>query len=194
MADWDGFLPGATCRRCGVRLQGQGEGRPAESYAGTYNGLCYPCTGRPADVIGHYSDGAVLVEHPPSCPSWRRNRETFYAFPGCEACKGLGAKWNYGNGGGYLSQCKVCQQRRYGAWNAYTSRRQSLIDGMAAIEKECRSKALKSKFKSLGDDWTEMWATDSLAVEYRAFMKELWETPIVQEPNPTLIQMETVHA
>jgi len=114
---WNGFLPkGVKCKQCGAVLEGEGEGRPAESYLGTYNGLCYPCTGK-----GPYFTGEVLVSgakvysHPPSCPSWRRDRTTYYFFEDCTVCQfGSVRKYSPGPfGGSYNSQCDACSKRHY---------------------------------------------------------------------------------
>lgn len=179
---WDGFIPGATCKRCGVRLQGRGEGRPAESYAGTYNGLCYPCTSRPGEVIGVFSDGAVLIEYPPHLPSWRRDRETFFAFQDCPACHGHGRTWEHSSGpfgGSFPAQCRACTDRRYGAFWRYKNRMQEIRNEVAEIEKAA------SKLKIPASD-DEAWKVHELANRYRALVREAWETPIVREPHPTL--------
>ena len=96
-----------TCRHCNKRLNADG-GHPAELYAGTYAGLCYACQNRPFEVIATDSlDGATTVEYPPSCPSYRRNREQFTAYTDCEHCKGRGATPKT-NGQGY---CRPCLDR-----------------------------------------------------------------------------------
>lgn len=184
--DWDGFIPGPVhCRRCRALLHGQGSGYPAETYLGTYNGLCYPCTGRPPEVVGHYSDGAVLVDHPPHCPSWRRSRERFFAWADCQTCQGLGVKWKYGQHGRYPTQCADCRDRRYGTWHAYTKRQRAIRDEIEQLEK-----AAKKEQKKLGTGWVAAWATNPIAVRYRLLVKELWETPVVREPRPELTLLE----
>lgn len=113
---WDGFLPpGMTCLHCGAELAGVYSGRPAESYLGTYNGLCYRCTGRAAFAVRvELLDRATWWEWPPHCPSWRRARETFVGYAGCEHCGGQGRimKPRYSAGGGsYAANCKPCMDR-----------------------------------------------------------------------------------
>lgn len=107
------FYTGACCLRCGKLLNADG-GHPAEIYAGTFNGLCYGCTS-----AGHYVariavlDGARIVSWPPSCPSWRRDREEHLAYPGCATCKGTrvqGLGRSVG-GGLYHDYCRECLGR-----------------------------------------------------------------------------------
>lgn len=114
---WNGFLPEHNCKRCGKPLHGQGTGYPAELYAGTYTGLCYPCTNSGAYVEKTYPlDGAILLNYPPHCPSWRRDRETYIAYHDCPDCKGKGM-WivsrHPGQGGSYPRYCLKCHNRFY---------------------------------------------------------------------------------
>jgi len=112
---WDGFYEGLTCGQCGKPLEGQGSGHPAESYAGTYNGLCYPCTNGAAYPLNDYQflSGARYWSHPPHCPSWRRDRETFLAFDDCDQCQHgrIMISRSFGQGGPYPKQCEKCQTR-----------------------------------------------------------------------------------
>ena len=113
---WNGFLPPSNCQACGTPLQGEDSDRPAELYAGTYTGLCYPCTGKTAFRIETRQrvSGAWYWSHPPHCPSWRRDRETFYGFPGCKRCGGKGCTWisrPNPQGGPYTVQCVACEAR-----------------------------------------------------------------------------------
>jgi hypothetical protein len=113
---WNGHLPrSVTCKRCGAILQGAGDGRPAESYLGTYTGFCYPCNDRPAEPTGEVEpSGAREWTHPPSCPSWRRDRERYLGFADCPTCKGTGRVWKYrcdGFGGSYGVNCPDCWKR-----------------------------------------------------------------------------------
>lgn len=113
---WNGFLPkGVKCKKCGAVLEGEGEGRPAESYLGTYTGLCYPCTDQPAYATGEvYKSGAVEYSHRPSCPSHRRDRETYFQFEGCDCDHGSVWKHSAGPfGGSYRSECEKCSKRHY---------------------------------------------------------------------------------
>lgn len=101
------------CTGCGKQLNADGN-HPAELYAGTFNGLCYGCTGRGAYVAKVCAlDGAREVSWPPHCPSWRRDRETFIAYADCEACGGLGVDGHGSSHGGgtYPLSCKPCLDR-----------------------------------------------------------------------------------
>lgn len=118
MSAWDGFPPEGlvlTCSRCGEELSGRGGDRPAETYAGTYTGLCYGCQRtrafpRQVDEL----DGAVWWEWPPHSPSWRRDRETYVAYDGCEDCGGRGRRMVSrpdARGGSYPRNCPACWRR-----------------------------------------------------------------------------------
>lgn len=87
----DGFYEGLNCNGCGKPLRGQGSGYPAESYAGTYTGLCYGCTDAPARHVETDETGAEIWEHPPPLPSWRRDRVRYRGYKDCARCKGRGA-------------------------------------------------------------------------------------------------------
>jgi hypothetical protein len=104
-ADW-------TCRVCGKRLNADGH-HPAELYAGTFTGLCYGCERGAAYVVpdSELPDGARRVSHPPSCPSWRRDRTEHWAYPDCEECGGMGARMRYGRNGQYTEYCRPCLTR-----------------------------------------------------------------------------------
>jgi hypothetical protein len=107
------------CLRCGKPLDGEHGRNPAETYAGTYNGLCYPCTGKEPYVEAIYTfDGAQRVSWPPHCPSWRRDRESFKGYPDCENCKGMGATRGYSGGmwsGPMWHYCHPCSERFHAA-------------------------------------------------------------------------------
>lgn len=108
-----GFLPPADCSHCGQPLQGQGSGRPAELYAGTYTGLCYSCATRAPECTGvAVLDGAQYWEYPPHAPSWRRDREGGHVgYPDCVKCSGRGVtNWPVSSGTGYI-QCADCTAR-----------------------------------------------------------------------------------
>jgi hypothetical protein len=114
MSEWDGFLAPSDCKRCGKALSGQGTGTPAELYAGTYTGLCYACT----DEAPYAEDRELLSDarawsHPPSCPSWRREREIFYAFDDCPDCNHgrIHVSRSDPQGGPYGTQCPKCWER-----------------------------------------------------------------------------------
>lgn len=109
-ADDRGFYPVHPCERCGEPLKGQGTGYPAELYAGTYTGLCYPCTREPAKVIATKKlDGAQVWDYPPAQASYRRNRERFIGYPGCQRCNGTGIL-PWGASGPY-ERCPSCESR-----------------------------------------------------------------------------------
>jgi len=112
--DSHGMLPAHQCRQCGRQLNADG-GHPAELYAGTYTGLCYQCE-RSGERLVHVArlDGAEVWEFPPHCPSWRRDRERFIGFRGCQVCAGKGRLWvgrADAQGGSYTEQCKECSAR-----------------------------------------------------------------------------------
>lgn len=105
------YYTGATCQRCGKLLNSDG-GHPAEIYAGTFNGLCYGCTAaRPHVVKVAVLDGARIVSWPPHCPSYRRDRDTYTAYPDCGACKGTGVQRRNLGSTGYREGCKACLAR-----------------------------------------------------------------------------------
>lgn len=110
---WNGFLENCRCKNCNKPLSGQDGPRPAESYAGTYTGLCYDCEGAKDFVLTHYQlDSCKLISTPPSCPSWRRERETYYAYDDCSNCKGKGYTWKSGTYGGFSRHyCEPCINR-----------------------------------------------------------------------------------
>jgi hypothetical protein len=110
-----GMLPGDfCCTRCGKPLNADGN-HPAELYLGTFNGLCYGCTAAgPYVVKVSLLDGARVLSYPPHCPSWRRDREEFTAYPDCGTCKGSGVQRSCVGQTGYREYCKPCI-RRYSA-------------------------------------------------------------------------------
>jgi hypothetical protein len=83
-------------------------GRPAELYAGTYTGFCYECQNGGDYVFLTEKDGAKHISCPPSCPSWRRDRETFIAYGDCPSCNGIGYSWKSGRYDSYRSYCEPC--------------------------------------------------------------------------------------
>jgi hypothetical protein len=102
------------CLACGKPLNADGN-HPAETYAGTWTGLCYGCTKAPAVIVAvAVLDGLQKVSYPPHCPSWRRDRETFHGYPGCGTCQGMGVGSHGTSVGGstYRIQCKACADRR----------------------------------------------------------------------------------
>lgn len=106
------FPKGWTCKRCGRELDDGTRGRPAELYAGTYTGLCYPCTNEGPYVSEIREDGCQVWSYPPHCPSWRRDRETFYGYPDCDKCKGSGVEGtHYVNWSHIRDHCRDCMDR-----------------------------------------------------------------------------------
>lgn len=171
---WNGFLPkGTKCKACGAVLQGEGEGRPAESYAGTYTGLCNACTGAaPYDTGEVLTSGAHVWSHPPHAPSWRRERETHYGFMGCAHCRGTGSP-------GYGRQCPDCL-RRHEEHPAVAEERERARIGHEAwlrwkkvAEKEvlrrCASRGLDARcFKIKHDDPMAQAVVDEVVASVRA--------------------------
>lgn len=110
-----GMFPSAwTCRGCARPLDADGM-HPAELYAGTCTGLCYECEGKPLFVKETYVlDGAMRVSYPPSCPSWRRDREEFLAYADCATCGGGGiGSSDWMHGATYRHYCAACHNRFY---------------------------------------------------------------------------------
>lgn len=111
---WNGFLEAHDCKGCGKPLQGDGSGRPAELYAGTYTGLCYNCENSGPCITRTDSDGAQHWDCPPHCPAWRRDREFYIGYADCAECKGQGRHYvSRANpqGGPYYRHCETCFQR-----------------------------------------------------------------------------------
>jgi hypothetical protein len=129
---WNGFLPeGITCKKCGKELSGENGPRPAESYLGTYTGLCYKCSFEAPYIVEVHSDGAITWSYPPHCPNWRRDREEATGYPNCPTCEGSGRIYvprDFKRGGPYYKYCEECfnlfynypkryeQTRDYDAW------------------------------------------------------------------------------
>jgi hypothetical protein len=131
------------CLKCGKLLNADGN-HPAEVHAGTSNGLCYGCTKAGPYITRVYLlDGARQLSWPPSCPSYRRDRETFYGYAGCEVCKGLGIggiRSSMG-GGTYRTKCDPCWNRFYGQPARKTDTewgRKIMESGQRAFESELR--------------------------------------------------------
>jgi len=94
-----------ACLVCERPLNADGN-HPAETYGGTYNGLCHGCTGKPAILMAiAVLDGCWITSHPPRCPSWRRDRERHYGYPDCPRCKGWGRT--------YTDRCPGCSDRYF---------------------------------------------------------------------------------
>lgn len=117
---WDGFIRipgGLDCAICGNALGSIDNPRsnPAESYAGTYTGLCYGC--ERSAVWGCYrcEDGLVYYSHPPSSPSWRRDRQFYFAYGDCDDCRKGAVRVSRSDamGGSYNTQCTKCRDLAY---------------------------------------------------------------------------------
>lgn len=148
MMDSNGFIVGDIfCTRCGKKL---GTVNPAENYAGTYTGLCYTCEGSPPRVEARYPlDNSALVSHPPSLPSWRREREKFYWFEDCQSCRMGSVNGSSNNGYTIKLQCTNCGPRYWNnttrawlswllrtSWDAaYSSFDKHMIDAGFAVRK-----------------------------------------------------------
>jgi hypothetical protein len=143
---WDGMLAPSVCKRCNKPLNADG-GHPAELYAGTYNGLCYACTGSGEYSEGKQADGAETWNFPPHCPAWRRDRETFIGYAGCETCGGHGRIMHYrsyATGGPYPNQCELCSARYYAhPFRKWAGARWGRITRAAQAVYEAKLKAAK---------------------------------------------------
>ncbi len=95
-------------------LCGEHGPRPAETYAGTFTGLCYACERADHYQVASLPDGTLRLSYPPHCPSWRRNREEYWAHPDCSACDGAGRSYvsrSDALGGSYFVHCEPCLER-----------------------------------------------------------------------------------
>lgn len=163
--DENGFLPPQPCRRCGRQLEGEGSGRPAELYAGTFTGLCNGCTNAPDYSMSDPGDPkANIVSCSPALPSWRRDRETFVAFADCPYCLGHGYAWRSGSTHRWRQQCDVCADRR---WNRYARAREHWYRKRF---EEIRKAARKVK----DDPACRVWRDHPLAREWRRLMRAWW--------------------
>jgi len=115
--DKNGFLPkGIKCDQCGKELSGENGPRPAESYAGSFTGLCYSCQNGGPYIVKEHFDGAITRSYPPHSPSWRRDREEQTGYPDCPECNGSGRKYHdqpLSRGGGYYGYCEPCFNKYY---------------------------------------------------------------------------------
>jgi hypothetical protein len=108
---WDGCIPrGVRCQRCNKLLNEDGN-HIFESYLGTFNGLCGPCTAEPTYVAKTFRDGAKEISVPPACPSWRRDREKYIVYDDCPDCQGKGYKSIYGTNGMFNQGYRTCSDR-----------------------------------------------------------------------------------
>jgi len=111
---WDGMLPQSSCKGCGKLLNADG-GHPAETYAGTATGLCDACMYKAPYVAETYADGGKLVSHPPSTPSYRRDRVFYSWYEDCQVCHmgAIAVSRSYQEGGPYTAYCRECSRRQW---------------------------------------------------------------------------------
>lgn len=117
---WDGFIRipgGIDCAICGKTLGSIDDPRsnPAESYAGTYTGLCYGCERSATWACYRCDDGLIYYSHPPHLPSWRRDREFYFAYEDCTTCQKGAVRVSRSDamGGSYNTQCVKCRDRAH---------------------------------------------------------------------------------
>lgn len=96
-------------------LQGEGDGTPAELYAGTYTGLCYRCSFLDKIIMKVSDlDGAMHISHAPTQPSYRRDRTHEIGYIDCSDCKGEGRVYTgYHNWSRHYTYCKACHDRYF---------------------------------------------------------------------------------
>ncbi len=175
LMDKDGMLPPHPCKVCGEMLNADG-GHPAELYLGGYTGMCYKCQNAARYVAKEYPDSAVMWSYPPSCPSWRRDRETFTAYSDCLNCRGDGQHPAYSNGGSYRSYCKTCSDRFYVAPTRqyYYNRCKAITEAAKAVYEQTVIKAFgKKKWKKATREQTEPYRLAALARYDRVHAKFL---------------------
>lgn len=116
------------CLACEGWLSGPNGPRPAETHLGTSTGLCYECQGSGPYLESTDAYGRQRWSFPPHSPSWRRRRETFTGFAGCEVCNETGVEQSkHGHGplrypnrwgmGGW-KRCGPCSQRSEAIYTA----------------------------------------------------------------------------
>ena len=118
-----------NCIKCGKKL---GE-NPAETYPGTYTGLCYNCQDADPYIVEEFPDSGVKISYPPYAPSFRRERRTFVAYRDCCECRGSGrikVQRDLTEGGSYFIQCRACSKRYYN----YPPRRDNIEFGLTVAE------------------------------------------------------------
>lgn len=177
------------CKRCDDVL---GDGSPAESYAGTYTGLCNQCMREGPVVLRRYRDGAQQIEYAPSCPSWRRDREDFWAYNDCPECEGKGFVWKRraSGGGRYRHFCQSCLERFYShplhKW--YSTRMTTLVKaGNATFNQELeKAGLLDSPQTEETRESIERIRKATLARYHRLRqrMQETWRPRLIEWENP----------
>ncbi len=125
---WDGFLPeGVTCKRCGKELSDKNGRNPAESYLGSYTGLCKECTYEDPYVVKEYFDGAKKISHPPIKISGHNPRREFVAYDDCDECDGKGCEENHRvHRTNYYSYCEKCNEKFHS--HPLRERKQELLE------------------------------------------------------------------
>jgi hypothetical protein len=144
-----GMLPQHDCKGCGKPLNANGV-HPAELYAGTYTGLCYACqSAGPVEMETHEITGAIRVSHPPTCPSWRRDRVEQWWFRDCDNPKCRKGQVIMSrpdsHGGSYGSYCPKCFARHYD---------HPVLADLAKRQREY-SKAATAEQRRLSDKWAK---------------------------------------
>ena len=180
--DKDGFFSPHNCKRCSKPLHGKDSGYPAELYAGTFTGLCYQCTDSGPVLLGRWEDGCELWEHPPHCPSWRRDREQFVGFSGCAICGGKGrlmVSRHHAAGGPYPKQCQTCSDRHSAAYIEFVKARDAYWNLKEELETIIRKYSGKRSPKMTDEDWRD----SEDARKFRDGMKRLWSMPTPQPPK-----------
>lgn len=181
--DEDGFMPPSECYRCTTPLQGQYSGHPAESYAGTFTGLCGKCTHAEPIKIGEYDNGAELWEYAPHCPSWRRDRETYIAFSDCLRCIGRGFSWigrSDASGGSYRAYCRECNGRFHKSEALYSIEVGKYETLKKELEDMLRVKHPKPK---TDEQWADLH-NSPLSIQFSIKLRKLWAMPTPKVPEP----------
>lgn len=165
--DQHGFLPEHPCRTCGRILRGMGTGYPAELYAGTYTGLCYPCTNAVPYMVSESVD-EIVWSWPPSEPAHRRDRERYVQVKGCACDRGRYRR----------SACAKCSALRF--W------RDHLRDFRRSCERRVHqiSEQLEREARTIAKrmQWNDADASDALmhsalSAKNRTMLFSVWTEP-----------------
>ena len=194
---WDGHIHPSwdpRCRNCDAPLSGADGPRPAETYLGTYNGLCYPCTLSGMRLERLRSDGLREYSFPPYLSSWRRDRQTVLVRPYCVEC---GGSPTYGRErlrhGVSYRQCWTCLRGRTDRSRVRTSMARLRLLAQVPDGASTRKLGSVNVYKRRCDECDEenTWRRvvcehpKPVAVEY----PEAWETPtpglvVAKAPKP----------
>lgn len=168
--DKNGFLPPHPCKSCGKMLRGQDSGFPAELYLGTYTGKCYSCTNAGITPVKTLACGITVYSHPPHCPSYRRDRETYYQQPNPCTCN-YGAVYKSQGCNSWLEQCTECETyyRNVPSVKLYFSQEYRLSD--------MRSKIWALPKKKLTDEqrWVKCTRIFQIAENRKDFLRSINE-------------------